>query len=50
MYSDSFEQLPDFFNLVAFGFLARVRAMASPLFIIDCDFDAGAFTFMHLPT
>lgn len=24
--------------------------MATPLFILDGDFDAGAFTLMHLPT
>lgn len=49
MYSDSFKQLPDFFDLVAFGFLARMRSMTPPLFILDGDFDAGAFTLMHFP-
>jgi hypothetical protein len=50
MHSDSFKQLPNFFDLVAFGFFSWVRPMAAPLLILDCDFDAGAFALMHLPT
>jgi hypothetical protein len=47
MHSDSFKQLPDFFDLIAFGLLAGMWAMTSPLFILDCDFDARAFTLKH---
>ncbi len=50
MYSDSFKQLPNFFDLVTFGLLAGVGSMAAPLLLLDGDFDAGAFTLMHLPT
>lgn len=40
MHSDSLKQLPNFFDLVAFGFFARVRPMAAPLLILDGDFNA----------
>jgi len=39
-----------FFDLVAHGFLAGVRAMAVPLFTLECDFHAEIFALHCLPT
>jgi hypothetical protein len=40
LFSDSLKQLADFFDLVAFGLFAWVRAMAAPLLALDAYFDA----------
>jgi hypothetical protein len=40
LFSDSLKQLPDFFDLVAFGLFAWVRAMAAPLLTLDAYLDA----------
>jgi hypothetical protein len=40
LFSDSLKQLADFFDLVAFGLFACVRAMAAPLLALDAYFDA----------
>ena len=50
MDSDTFKQLPSLFNLVAFGFFARVGAVTAPLFALQDDLDARAFTLMHFAT